>query len=247
MKIIKAIVVDDEKRARNVLSQLLFRNFDNLEVVAQCSDVPSAAEQIKQLKPDLVFLDIQMPNYAGYELVNFFDEINFEIIFVTAFDHYAIKAFEFGALDYLVKPINRSRLIDAVKRVEQKVNIIKYKNDYDALLKSIKEKEFKKIIIPESGNRRIVELKNIIALKAEGAYTRIYLYGEKEIFLGKNLKYFENKLGKDDGFFRSHRAWIVNLNHVESINKTELGLILTNNIKAKISRIRLEAFQIQIA
>ena len=109
MNKIKAIIVDDEKRARNVLDQLLSRNFDNIEVVAQCADVPSAVEEIKRLKPDVVFLDIQMPNYVGYELVNFFDKVDFDIIFVTAFDQYAIKAFELSAIDYIVKPIDRNK------------------------------------------------------------------------------------------------------------------------------------------
>ena len=146
---LRAIIVDDEQRARDVLSKLLERNCSNVVVEETCVDVLSAVEKIKKIQPDVVFLDVQMPNYAGYELVNFFDEINFEIIFVTAFDHYAIKAFELSAIDYLVKPVDRLRLVEAVNKVKLKKGQEKSKEAYEELLNSIKEKEFKKIVIPE--------------------------------------------------------------------------------------------------
>ena len=247
MNKVTAIIVDDEQRARDVLSKLLERNCPGVSVLSECTDVLSAVDKIKELKPNVIFLDIQMPNYAGYELVNFFDKIDFEIIFVTAFDHYAIKAFELNAIDYLVKPVERLRLVDAVKRVSTKVNSKESKEQYKQLLNTIKEKEFKKIIIPELGNRRILEINNIIAIEAEGSYCKVYQTDDKPLVISKNLKYFDEKLEIEDGFFRSHRGWIVNLNHVKVLNKTELNLTLSNNIKAKISRTRLDAFEIQIA
>jgi two-component system LytT family response regulator len=117
MKTIKAILVDDEEGARDVLANLLLRFCPNVELLAKCSNIPEAVEQIKSLQPDLVFLDIEMPNYAGYEIVNFFEKIDFEIVFVTAYDQYAIRAFEIAALDYLLKPIDIERLKLAVERV----------------------------------------------------------------------------------------------------------------------------------
>jgi len=244
---ISAIIIDDEKRARDVLSMLLERNCPNVSVVATCIDVLSAVEKIKEVQPDVVFLDVQMPNYAGYELVKFFDEINFEIIFVTAFDHYAIKAFELNAIDYLVKPVDRLRLVDAVERVSVKVEQEKSKEEYEELLHSIKNKEYKKIVIPELGNRRIVEINKIIAIEAEGAYCKVYQAIDNPLVISKNLKYFEERLEIQDGFFRSHRGWLINLNHIKTINKTELTLTLSNNLTAKISRTRLAAFETQIA
>jgi two-component system LytT family response regulator len=246
MNKVRAIIVDDEQRARDVLGKLLERNCPEVSVIANCSDVISAVEKIKELEPDVVFLDIQMPNYAGYELVNFFNGINFEIIFVTAFDHYAIKAFELSAIDYLVKPVDRLRLIDAVKRVSEKVGSRESKMQYEQLLRDVKEKEFKKIVIPELGDRRILEIKNIIALEAEGAYCKIYQTNGKTLVISKNLKHFEKRLEQKDGFFRSHRGWLINLIHIKTINKTELSLTLTNNLKAKISRTRLGAFETEL-
>jgi len=244
---IRAIIVDDEQRARDVLSKLLERNCPSVTVVSTCVDVLSAVEKIKEVQPDVVFLDVQMPNYAGYEIVNFFDEINFEIIFVTAFDQYAIKAFELNAIDYLVKPVERLRLVSAVERVSAKLGQEKSKEEYEQLLCSIKEKEFKKIVIPELGNRRILEIEDIIALEAEGAYCKIYQTNNKPLTISKNLKYFEKKLQDQDGFFRSHRGWVVNLSHIKTMNKTDLTITLTNEIKAKISRTRIDAFETQIA
>ncbi len=247
MNKVKAIIVDDELRARDVLSILLSRNCPNVAVLDTCTDVLSAVEKIKELQPDVVFLDVQMPNYAGYELVQFFDEINFEIIFVTAFDHYAIKAFELNAIDYLVKPVDRLRLLDAVGRVALKVGQEKYIEEYEELLHSIKNKEYKKIVIPEIGNKRILEIKSIVAIEAEGAYCKVYQVASKPITISKNLKYFEERLEDQDVFFRSHRGWLINLNHIEKINKTELSLTLLDNLKAKISRSRFEAFETLIA
>ena len=122
MSKIKAILVDDEESARDVLENLLRRFCPEIDLLDKCNNVEQAVESIKQHKPNLVFLDIEMPNYAGYELVDFFTEIDFEIIFVTAYDQYAIKAFEVSAVDYLLKPIEIERLKESVSRVSPKFN-----------------------------------------------------------------------------------------------------------------------------
>ena len=241
---IKAILIDDEHGARNVLTNLLERNAANIDIVATCNNLEEGVHQIKALHPNVVFLDVQMPNYAGYEIVNFFDTIDFEIIFVTAYDQYAIKAFELNAIDYLVKPIDRTKLVKTIGKLESKLNQQAELVDYQALLKTIKGKDFKKIVIPELGNRRIVDIDCIIAIEANGAYSNIYLKDNKTITVSKNLKYFEEVLPEDSSLFRSHRAWIINLEHIELINKTERNIILANGtIRAKISRARIEAFE----
>src|SRR6478735_3401789 len=122
MNTIRAILVDDEESARDVLQNLLQRFCPEVTLVAKCENVMLAVDVIKKEKPDLVFLDIQMPNYAGYEIVKFFDKVDFEIVFITAYDQYAIRAFEIAAIDYLLKPIDIDRLKLAVKRVKQQRN-----------------------------------------------------------------------------------------------------------------------------
>ena len=143
MKTIKAIIVDDEADARDVLASLIQLSKQPINIIAECSNLKAAVDKIKELKPDVVFLDIQMPEFAGYEIVNFFDEINFEIVFVTAYDKYALKAFELSAIDYLVKPIKRTRLNDTLKRIVEKTDEKNTVLEYETLLESLQNKKFK--------------------------------------------------------------------------------------------------------
>ena len=240
---IKAILIDDEQSARNVLTNLLERTASNINIIATCSDLETGVPKIKALQPNVVFLDVQMPNYAGYEIVNFFEEINFEIIFVTAYDQYAIKAFELNAIDYLVKPIDRKKLAITIEKLQNKLNRKAALIDYQTLLITIKDRNYNKIIIPELGDRRIVDMDAIIALEADGAYSKIYLINNKTITTSKNLKYFENVFPKQSPFFRSHRAWIINMAKVASLNKAAQNITLANGtVIAKISRSRMDEF-----
>ena len=244
MNKIKAILIDDEQSARNVLTSLLKRTSFNLDIIASCSNLEDGVAQIKKLQPNVVFLDVQMPNYAGYEIVKFFDKIDFEIIFVTAYDQYAIKAFELNAIDYLVKPIDRKKLDFTLQKLIGRINEKTALIDYQILLKSIKDKNYRKIVIPELGNRRVISLDDIIAIEADGAYSKIYLKDDKTITTSKNLKYFEEILPKEISFFRSHRAWIINIEFIEFLNKTEQSITLANgSIIAKISRARIDSFK----
>ena len=241
---IKAILIDDEQSARNVLTNLLQRASSTIDIIATSSNLEDGVQQIRKLKPNVVFLDVQMPNYAGYEIVKFFDKIDFEIIFVTAYDQYAIKAFELNAIDYLVKPIDRKKLALTINKLSNKLNKKAELVDYQILLKTIKHKDYNKIIIPELGNRRIIDIDDIVALEADGAYSKIYLKNSNPITTSKNLKYFEDVLPKNISFFRSHRAWIINLDFITFLNKTELTITLAkDNLKAKISRARIDDFE----
>jgi two-component system LytT family response regulator len=241
---IKAILIDDEQGARNVLTSLLDRSAINIDIIATCSNLEDGVEQIKVLLPNVVFLDVQMPNYAGYEIIKFFDTIDFEIVFITAYDKYAIKAFELNAIDYLVKPIDRKKLALTLQKLEDKLNQQAELLDYQTLLKTIRDKDYKKIVIPELGNRRVVNLDDIVAIEADGSYSSIHLKENKIITTSKNLKYFEDVLPKDAPFFRSHRTWIINLDCIAFLNKTELNITLANGaVIAKISRARIHDFE----
>ena len=241
---IKAVLIDDEQSAVNVLTNLLERSSSKIKIIGTANDLEKGVEEIIKLNPDVVFLDVQMPNYAGYEIVKFFDTIDFEIIFVTAYDQYAVKAFELNAIDYLVKPVDRKKLLLAIEKLEDKLNKQAELVDYQSLLTTIKEKEYKKIVIPELGNRRIIKLTDIIAIEADGAYSKIYLKEKITITTSKNLKYFEETLPKEVSFFRTHRAWIINLDYIELLNKSTLSISLANGtINAKVSRTRINDFE----
>lgn len=237
---IKAILIDDEQGAIDVLTNLLERSAQKIEIIGVANNLQDGVLKIKDLKPNVVFLDVQMPHYAGYEIVSFIEKIDFEIIFVTAYNQFAIKAFELNALDYLVKPVDREKLTLALQKTEGKLNQKKDLIDYKNLLKNIKDKEHSQIVLPELGNRRIISLDNIVAIKADGAYSLIYIKDKNEIVSSKNLKYFESMLSIKSCFYRSHRGWIINLNYLDMLNKTEQTVILANGLlKAKISRIKV--------
>ena len=236
-------MVDDEEGARNVFVNLLERFCPTVDLLAQASNVPEAVALIKELQPDLVFLDVQMPQFAGYEIVDFFEEVNFEMIFTTAYDAYAMKAFELCAVDYLLKPVKKSRLIEAIDKMNGKMETKIQIEDYKVLLESMKGREFEKIVIPEIGSRRVLLLKNIIAIEGQGAYSSIHLQGMPALTVSKNLKYFESSLPENDVFFRSHKSWIINLSHLQSYNKVSGGILLGENIQAKLSKYRVEEFE----
>lgn len=242
MESITCIIIDDESSARDVLENILLNYFPNVVLLDKCQDVISGVESIKKNKPDLVFLDVQMPNYAGYEIVNFFDEMKFEIIFVTAYDNYAIKAFELNAIDYLVKPINREKLGRAILKLNDKLESVKNIEDYKFLLKSIESDKFDTIVIPELGNKRFVKLKDIVAVEAFGVYSIIHLISSQKITTSKTLKFIEGLFPKENMFFRSHRSWLINLNLIESYNKSQLEITHTSNLVSNLSRRRIVEF-----
>ena len=243
MDAIKVIIIDDELSARNVLKNLLKR-ISNVEVIDDCVNLKEGVTSIKKHQPDVVLLDVQMPNYAGYEIVNFFSKIDFEIIFVTAYDKYAIKAFEINAIDYLVKPIEREKLSSTFEKLQLKLNQKKELEDYKKLLKQVTDKSYNQIVIPELGNRRVINVKDIIAIKADGAYSKIYLIDNKELTTSKNLKYFEKILAVKPSFFRAHRTWIINMDLMKSFHKGDRAVVMVNEmLTINISRNRMEAFE----
>jgi two-component system LytT family response regulator len=242
MQKIRAILVDDEESARDVLQNLLLRFCPEVELIGKCESVPEAAELIKKVNPDLVFLDIEMPNYAGYEIVNFFDEINFEMIFVTAYDTYAIRAFEVSAIDYLLKPIDIERLKKSVGRV-QKVVAKSAQTEKLSLLKSTLESNVvKKIAVTEKGQQFILDLENVIAIEAQESYCTIHT-ADKKYMVSKNLKHFETILEKNADFIRTHKSWIINRKHMMHYSKSNFTIALTNNIMAKLSKYKKAEFE----
>lgn len=236
MKEITAILVDDEERARNVLRKLLGRLDTPINLLAECSDVPEAVEAINKHQPNVVFLDIQMPNYAGYELINFFDEIDFKIIFVTAYDEYAIRAFQLSSVDYLVKPVERIRLQEAVEKLRHQMDLERISVEYNILMDNMKKETTQKMIIPEQHKKHVVEVSDIIAIEGFGAYSCVYLIDERKITVSKNLKYFETNLEGSTFLFRTQKSWIVNLNHISEYAPNHLKLNMVNGIVAKVSK-----------
>jgi len=228
MKNIKAIIVDDEPMARQLLNGMLNTVCPNVEVLELCSNLPEGVKAIRKLKPNLIFLDIEMPGHSGLELLDFFDEneVDFSIIFTTAYNHYAIRAFKLSAIDYLLKPLDEEAIKDAVERYER--NVIK-KTDFSTLRTNLNQNASKKLAIHTISSVRFVELNQIVYLKADGSYTQITLSNDEKITSSKNLKHFEQILADSTEFMRSHKSYIMNVNFITSYVKTDGGSFILNN------------------
>jgi len=242
MEKLKAIIVDDEESARDVLSNLIVNFCPQIEVINTCSNVTEAVETIKKNQPEVVFLDIEMPNHAGYEIVSFFDKIDFEIIFVTAYDQYAIKAFEVSAVDYLLKPVEIERLKCAVKKLIDKTEHRISHLNYKTLTENLKSENLSKIMVRHQGHLEILSLNGIIAIEAKEAYSCIHST-KGQFLVSKNLRYYETLFDQNNLFFRTHKSWIINLNHLINFSKTKLEIELNNKVFAKLSKYRKPDFE----
>ncbi len=246
MNTIQAIIIDDEQRARNTLSTLIKEYCPHVEIIALCANIPEGVLAINQKRPQLVFLDIEMPEYNGFELLSFFREIDFQIIFVTAYNEYALKAFEVSAVDYLLKPVDIDKLKTALDKVRQRLSSYEMQSKLDVLKDSFKTGQFNRIALPVSEGLLFIEVPEIVYLEADGAYTNVWLRNGSKILVSKKLKFFEEVLEARPNFFRSHRSFIVNINCLKKYNKNESSLTLDNGKIAYISRERKAEFEEQL-
>lgn len=222
----RAIIVDDELNARHALRGIIEENFPEIEIVAENPDVPNAVKSIHSFQPELVFLDIAMPGYSGLELLKFFDEknINFKIIFVTAYTEYAVNAFELSAVDYILKPVR----IDALQRALSKVNVTKSIESLRVLLNNFDVPQHKKIALNTGDGITFIELQDILYLKADGSYTHFYISNKNKITVSKKIAEFE-RLEIVSNFMRIHRSHIINLERIQKILKQDGGTVIMDN------------------
>lgn len=242
MNKIKAIIVDDEESARDVLSNLLLRFCPEIELLEKCSNVTQAVDEIKKHQPDVVFLDIEMPNYAGYEIVKFFDKIEFEIVFVTAYNQYALRAFEVAALDYLLKPIDIDRLKKTVERLRNRLDKKHYSDRISLASDTLRDKDVKNIAVIDKGYQKIISVSSIIAIEAQESYCNIHTLQET-LIASKNLRHFEMVFENHPHFFRVHKSWLINKNHLINYSKSDLDINLTKGISAKLSKYKKSEFE----
>ena len=228
---IKAIIIEDEPRAADMLQIMLEANQPEIEITDKCQNLPSGVRSIHKHKPDLIFLDIEMPGYSGLQLLEFFneDEVAFEIIFTTAFSEYAIRAFELSAIDYVLKPIQVDKLNAAVEKFKRKKQKASHAFERLSLLNQNLKYGNRRIALPVSSGIEIIKMDDIIYCQAEGSYTRIILANDPALTVSKNLKYFEENLSEEAGFFRSHRSYIINTGFIKRLVKSDGGSIYLVN------------------
>jgi len=237
---IKSIIVDDEKHGRENLSGILKQYCPDVELLAEADSVEKAKSLIQEYHPDLVFLDIEMPKANGFQLLEYFKDFRFEVIFVTAYDNYAIKAIRFSAADYILKPININDLKSAVEKVSSRIQQRQENMQMKQLVYNLGKPQYPRIGLPTGDRIEYVEVREIIRCQGEGNYTHIYFATGKHLLVAKTLVEFEDLL-KEYHFIRVHKTHLVNLNHVLSYAKSDGGIIqLSNGDEVVVSRRRKE-------
>lgn len=237
---IKSIIVDDEKHGRENLLGILKQYCPEVDVVGEANSVENAISLIKMYEPDLVFLDIEMPKANGFQLLEHFKDFTFEVIFVTAYDNYAIKAIRFSAVDYILKPINYNDLKAAVIKVSERFKLKEENKRIKQLFRNINQPANARIGLPMADRIEYIEVKKIIRCQGEGNYTHFYFEGNNHLLVAKTLVEFEDLL-KEYSFIRVHKTHLVNLKHVLVFVKTDGGVLqLSNGDEVAVSRRRRE-------
>nr|MDA3852740.1 LytTR family DNA-binding domain-containing protein [Bacteroidales bacterium] len=223
------IIIDDEPRARETIKNMLMLYCPELDLVGEAVSVASGLELIRKIKPEVVLLDIQMSDGSGFDLLKQLDAINFALVFITAFDEYAVKAFKFSAIDYLLKPIDPDELISTMERIK-----LHKKNegiDLSVVLNNLRnlKKENKKLVLKTTESIFVVGVQDIIRCESSGNYTHFYLTNEKPILVSHTLKEYEEML-KEHSFIRVHQSHLVNLEHIKRYDRSDGGmLVMTDN------------------
>lgn len=236
----KAIIIDDEPLARNLLRGMLTEYCPEVEVVDDCPDLATGVKSIHKHKPDVVFLDIEMPGQNGLEILDYFneDEVNFAIIFVTAYNAYAIEAFKLSAVGYVLKPIEAEDLQACVRQFGKRSAKQNLQSLRTTMLRSLP----KKMAIHGVSSVVFMELDEILFFEAEGAYTKVYIRDGRSIVTSKGLKHYETLLGANPTFFRCHKSYIVNLAHVNEYVKSSGGYLKVQKYEIGISPDKIATF-----
>jgi len=238
---LKAVIIEDETKARNTLNLLLTEHCEGVTVCAMAEDVPNGVKAILKHKPDLVFLDIELPGFNGFELADFLEEINFEIIFTTAYSEYALKAFQMSAVDYLLKPLQIDQLQAAIDKVLKRQNL-QMPERLDVLKGHLLESARKKIALPVAEGFLFVEQEEIIFLEADNTYTTVYFSNGSKVVVSKSLKEFTTIIASPD-FFKPHRSYYVNANKIKRYNKQDGGhIVMENEHVIYLARDKKQAF-----
>ena len=245
---IKTVIIDDEISFINTLS-ILLKKHPKFHIVGTARSVKEGVQLIKDIKPDLIFLDVQLGDGNGFDVLNAIDSRDrAEVVFVTAYDEYAVQAFRFSAVDYLLKPIISKDLHAALERVEYSITSKLSMDRFGILLANLKSNDAskKKIVLREADTHHIVNLDDIMWCMAEGSYTSFFLTDQRTIVVSKYLKEYEEILSSN-GFFRIHRSYVVNLNKVLKLEKAEGGVLhLQGNHQLPVSTRKREKLSMRL-
>lgn len=223
---ISVVIIDDEPRARETISNILKLSTRDIHILGEEGSVASAYKIISEASPDLVLLDINLPDGSGFDLLKKFDTINFRVIFITAHEEYAINAFKFSAIDYILKPITAAGLITAVEKAADSIEKDQMSLKLNTLISNLDR--LKKIVLKTSESIHIINVETIIRCEADVNYTHFYLDSGKHLIVSKPLKEYAEILEKA-GFFRTHQSHLVNLEHMLRYEKTDGGYLVMDD------------------
>lgn len=239
---IKALIVEDEIKSRETLIGLLRKYCPSVMVLAEAGTYREGIELFKEHKPDVVFLDIQMPGGSGFKLLEELKDNSFEVIFTTAFDQFAIKAIKYSALDYLLKPIIPQELIDAIKKVEKRKYAGNSNRSIEVLLDNVNDpvQDPHKIVLATSEKLHVIDVNDIIRCESDNYYTHFYFIDGSKLLVSKTLKENEELLS-DHNFIRPHKSHLINVKHIKSFIRQEGGyIIMTDDSQVPVSRRKKE-------
>ncbi len=234
----RVIVVDDEPFARQSIITILENKFDSVEIVGEADSVKSAVPMIQELNPDLAFLDIDLIDGTGFDIVSFLKPLSFKIIFVTAHQEYAIKAIKFSALDYILKPVSSIELEAAVSRIIEEGKNENEQIQIDAFFSNMNNKKdnYKKIVLKTCDSIHLIDIDKIIRCEADNNYTTFFIQGSKKIVISKGLKEYDELLSPY-GFFRVHQSHLINISNISRFDKREGGcVVLSDEARIPVSQ-----------
>lgn len=241
---IKTVIIEDEQKSREMLAGIIQKNCPQLQIVGLAKNVNDGVDIINKENPDLVFLDISMPDGSGFDLLEKVQGHKFELIFATASDQHAIRAIKYSACDYLLKPIDIEELKSAVEKVAQKKKAIPNMENLNFLIQQLKKTDdsFQKITLPTGNAYEIVNIKDIIRCEADGSYTTFFLTDKRKLMISAGLKHYEELLPESE-FIRVHHHHLINMNHVVRFLKEDGGYaVMSDGTKIEISRRKKDAF-----
>lgn len=243
---IRTVLVDDSPQARKLLKLMLIELAPDFQILGEAEDAEDGLRLIESLNPEVAFLDIEMPGKSGIQLAESLADKGgkTQVVFTTAYNQYAIKAFRLSAIDYLLKPLQEDQLSEAVQKIRDGLDISDRISQLEALKNNFSEDRQDVLCIPMQGGYEYVPLDDIEYLEANGSYVQIYCTNNRCKMVSKNLKYFESALEDVQSFIRPHRSYVVNLKFVTYYSKADGGfLVLKSNVQIPVSRERKQAIQ----
>jgi two-component system LytT family response regulator len=227
-KMLRTIIIDDEAHVRESLNEMLKTHCPDVKVVGREEGVKSGVESIMKHHPDLILLDIKMKDGTGFDLLEQIENIDFKIIFITAYNQYAIKAIKFSALDYLLKPVDSTELQEAVNKA-QSITQKEVSAQLSTLATNLQtdDRSKKRIILKTFDNIFLVKVRDIVYIESDGRYSTIYLESGEKVIVSTTLKFYHELL-KDFGFYRVHKSFLINLGHIQRFEKAEGGYVVLN-------------------